>query len=162
MSPMMQFIDGGRRFQCAFCKATSEVPQEYFQHLDHQVSSCFQYGKLSVANARKFYLSKISGLFTNQQYLSIIQGQRLDKYQRPELCLGTYECVATKDYCRDSKEPQPPGIIFAIDVSYPMIKEGVVQLICANMKSILKENLPRDINCDQVYKINKIGTKLDS
>jgi protein transport protein SEC24 len=41
MSPMMQFIDGGRRFQCAFCKATSEVPQEYFQHLDHQVSSSF-------------------------------------------------------------------------------------------------------------------------
>ena len=37
MSPMMQFIDGGRRFQCVFCKATSEVPQEYFQHLDHQV-----------------------------------------------------------------------------------------------------------------------------
>ena len=23
---MMQFIDGGRRFQCAFCKATTEVP----------------------------------------------------------------------------------------------------------------------------------------
>jgi len=112
MSPMMQFIDGGRRFQCVFCKATSEVPQEYFQHLDHQ-------------------------------------GQRLDKYQRPELCLGTYECLATKEYCRDSKEPQPPGIIFAIDVSYPMVKEGVVQLICANMKQILKENLPRDSNCDQ-------------
>ena len=66
------------------------------------------------------------------------------------MCLGTYECVATKDYCRDSKEPQAPGIIFAIDVSYPMMKEGVVQLICANMKKILKENLPRDTNCDQV------------
>ena len=79
-----------------------------------------------------------------------LKGQRLDKYQRPELCLGTYECVATKDYCRDSKEPQAPGIIFAIDVSYPMMKEGVVQLICANMKTILKENLPKDTNCDQV------------
>ena len=31
-----------------------------------------------------------------------------------------------------------------------MMKEGVVQLICANMKNILKENLPKDINCDQV------------
>ena len=59
--------------------------------------------------------------------------------------------MATKDYCRDSKVPQAPGIIFAIDVSYPMMKEGVVQLICANMKKILKENIPRDINCDQVF-----------
>jgi hypothetical protein len=27
-------------------------------------------------------------------------GQRVDKYERPELVLGTYEFVATKDYCR--------------------------------------------------------------
>ena len=37
MCSMMQFIDGGRRFQCVFCKATTEVPADYFQHLDHQV-----------------------------------------------------------------------------------------------------------------------------
>lgn len=65
MSPHMQFIDGGRRFQCLLCKQTTEVPAEYFQHLDHT-------------------------------------GQRVDKYQRPELVLGTYEFVATKDYCRVS------------------------------------------------------------
>lgn len=65
MSPFMQFIDAGRRFQCMFCKATTEVPAEYFQHLDHT-------------------------------------GQRVDKYERPELVLGTYEFVATKDYCRVS------------------------------------------------------------
>merc|ERR1719228_1499456 len=35
MSPFMTFTDGGKRFQCSFCKATTEVPQEYFQHLDH-------------------------------------------------------------------------------------------------------------------------------
>lgn len=27
-------------------------------------------------------------------------GQRVDKYERPELVLGTYEFLATKDYCR--------------------------------------------------------------
>lgn len=69
MSPNMQFIDGGRRFQCLLCKQTTEVPSEYFQHLDHT-------------------------------------GQRVDKYQRPELVLGTYEFVATKDYCRVSVERQ--------------------------------------------------------
>lgn len=82
----MQFIDAGRRFRCALCKATTDgkekttnfisflytfhsptlllaVPTEYFQHLDHA-------------------------------------GQRVDKYERPELVLGTYEFVATKEYCR--------------------------------------------------------------
>ena len=119
MCPLMQFTDGGRKFQCPFCKALTEVPASYFQHLDHT-------------------------------------GKRIDVFQRPELCLGTYECVATKgtllplpiilqpffyshiyfhaDYCRDSKEPSPPAIIFAIDVSYPMVKEGVVDLLCKNMK----------------------------
>lgn len=106
MSPFMVFTDGGKRFSCSFCKATTEVPQEYFQHLDHT-------------------------------------GQRIDKNDRPELCLGTYEFVATKDYCRDNVPPKPPGILFAIDVSYPMMKEGIVKLICDNMKEILRD-LPVD------------------
>jgi len=65
MSPLMQFIDGGRRFQCLLCKATTEVPPEYFQHLDHT-------------------------------------GQRIDKWERPELMRGSYEFVATAEYCRVS------------------------------------------------------------
>lgn len=28
------------------------------------------------------------------------QGSRADKYQRPELCCGTYEFIATPEYCR--------------------------------------------------------------
>uniref|UniRef100_A0A2S2QTF0 Protein transport protein Sec24C n=1 Tax=Sipha flava TaxID=143950 RepID=A0A2S2QTF0_9HEMI len=35
MSPFMQFIDGGKHFICLLCKASTEVPVEYFQHLDH-------------------------------------------------------------------------------------------------------------------------------
>ncbi|XP_046904883.1 protein transport protein Sec24D [Hypomesus transpacificus] len=35
MCPYMQFIDGGRRFQCGFCACVNEVPVFYFQHLDH-------------------------------------------------------------------------------------------------------------------------------
>jgi len=112
MSPMMVFTDGGRKFQCVFCKALTDVPASYFQHLDHT-------------------------------------GKRIDYYQRPELCLGTYECLATKDYCREGKEPNPPAVIFALDVSYPMVKEGVVDLICANMKDMLRNHLPRDLNCDK-------------
>merc|ERR1719357_900065 len=119
MSPFMTFTDGGKRFQCSFCKATTEVPQEYFQHLDHT-------------------------------------GQRMDKYERPELCLGTYDIMATKDYCRDSKPPLAPGILFAIDVSYPMIKEGIVSLVCQNMKDILR-SLPVDEAAGHTASNMKVG-----
>ncbi|XP_066254197.1 protein transport protein Sec24C [Euwallacea similis] len=111
MCPFMQFIDSGRRFQCLFCKATTDVPAEYFQHLDHT-------------------------------------GQRLDKYERPELVLGTYEFVATADYCRNNMLPKPPAVIFLIDVSYNNIKSGLVSLICSRMKEII-QNLPVDQGQDK-------------
>ncbi|KAK2583030.1 hypothetical protein KPH14_009072 [Odynerus spinipes] len=107
MSPFMQFIDAGRRFQCMFCKAMTEVPAEYFQHLDHT-------------------------------------GQRMDRYERPELMLGTYEYIATKEYCKNNTFPKPPAIVFVIDVSYNTIKSGLVNLLCMEMKSIIK-NLPVDV-----------------
>ncbi|KAJ4426456.1 hypothetical protein ANN_27270 [Periplaneta americana] len=106
MCPFMQFIDGGRRFHCLFCKATTEVPPEYFQHLDHT-------------------------------------GQRVDRFERPELMLGAYEFVATKDYCRNNTFPKPPAVIFLIDVSYNNIKSGMVHLLCSRMKEIVKL-LPKD------------------
>lgn len=106
MSPNMQFIDAGRRFQCLMCKVSTEVPSEYFQHLDHT-------------------------------------GQRMDKYERPELVLGTYEFLATKDYCRNNAPPEIPAFIFIIDVSYNTIKSGLVHLLCSQVKRIL-QYLPVD------------------
>ncbi|MEE6461698.1 hypothetical protein FKM82_001378 [Ascaphus truei] len=93
MCPFMQFIEGGRRYQCGFCSCVNDVLPFYFQHLDHI-------------------------------------GRRVDYYERPELSLGSYEYVATLDYCRKNKPPNPPAFIFMIDVSYNNIKNGVVQLIC--------------------------------
>ncbi|CAN9509537.1 unnamed protein product [Ophioblennius macclurei] len=106
MCPYMQFIDGGRRFQCGFCNCVNEVPVFYFQHLDHM-------------------------------------GRRVDFYERPELSLGSYEFVATMEYCKNNKAPNPPAYIFMIDVSYNNIKSGLVKLICDELKSLL-EKLPRD------------------
>lgn len=100
MCPYMQFMDGGRRFQCAFCKGTTEVPPDYFAHLDHT-------------------------------------GQRVDKYEKPELCLGSYEFIATKDYCKNNNYPKTPAFVFLIDVSYTSVKNGMVHLLCQNMKQIL-------------------------
>ncbi|KAK2899740.1 protein transport protein Sec24D isoform X1 [Channa argus] len=106
MCPYMQFIDGGRRYQCGFCNCVNEVPVFYFQHLDHM-------------------------------------GRRVDFYERPELSLGSYEFVATMDYCKNNKPPNPPAYIFMIDVSYNNIKSGLVKVICNELKSLL-EKLPRE------------------
>ncbi|XP_008324751.1 protein transport protein Sec24D isoform X2 [Cynoglossus semilaevis] len=106
MCPYMQFVDGGRRFQCAFCNCVNEVPVFFFQHLDHM-------------------------------------GRRVDFYERPELSLGSCEFVATLDYCKNNKPPNPPAYIFMIDVSYTNIKSGLVKLICEELKSLL-EKLPRE------------------
>jgi len=110
MCPFMTFIDGGRRFSCPFCKANTEVPEQYFQHLDHT-------------------------------------GQRLDKYDRAELCMGAYEYVCTKEYCRNNEFPNPPAYIFIIDVSYNNVKSGLVHLLCDNLKEVLRQ-LPADVGRD--------------
>uniref|UniRef100_H3D180 SEC24 homolog D, COPII coat complex component n=1 Tax=Tetraodon nigroviridis TaxID=99883 RepID=H3D180_TETNG len=110
MCPYMQFLDGGRRYQCSFCNCVNEVPVFYFQHLDHM-------------------------------------GRRVDFYERPELSLGSYEFVATLDYCKNNKPPNPPAYIFMIDVSYSNIKSGLVKLICGELKTLL-QNLPREDGAD--------------
>ncbi|CAF0839748.1 unnamed protein product [Adineta steineri] len=109
MCSFMQFIDGGKRFICCFCEAATDVPQEYFNHLDHS-------------------------------------GRRMDWYQRPELCLGSYEIVATKQYCKDEKWPEPPAFIFMIDVSYNSVRSGLVNYICHILKTDLLDYLPKDKN----------------
>nr|XP_056704232.1 protein transport protein Sec24C [Euleptes europaea] len=110
MCPFMQFIEGGRRFQCCFCSCVTEVPSHYFQHLDHT-------------------------------------GRRVDYYDRPELSLGSYEFLATVDYCKNNKFPNPPAFIFMIDVSYNAVRSGLVRLICEELKSLL-DYLPREGNME--------------
>ncbi|XP_010732477.3 protein transport protein Sec24C isoform X2 [Larimichthys crocea] len=106
MCPYMQFIEGGRRFQCGFCSCVTEVPPHYFQHLDHT-------------------------------------GKRVDCYDRPELSMGSYEFLATVDYCKNNKLPQPPAFIFLIDVSYNAVKSGMVNIVCQELKTLL-DYLPRE------------------
>lgn len=109
--PYMQFIEGGRRFQCRFCGCNTEVPAEYFAHLDHT-------------------------------------GLRVDYYDRPELSLGAYEFVATKEYCRNNQLPKAPAYIFMLEVSYTTVKSGLVQLLCNQMKEVL-QGLPREYGAEQ-------------
>lgn len=52
MCPFMQFIEGGRRFQCCFCSCVTEVPPHYFQHLDHTGKrvDCYDRPELSLGS----------------------------------------------------------------------------------------------------------------
>ncbi|KAJ8250554.1 hypothetical protein COCON_G00224760 [Conger conger] len=52
MCPYMQFIEGGRRFQCGFCSCVTEVPPQYFQHLDHtgRRVDCYDRPELSMGS----------------------------------------------------------------------------------------------------------------
>ncbi|XP_022800862.1 protein transport protein Sec24C-like isoform X2 [Stylophora pistillata] len=106
MNPFVQFVDGGRRFMCNICSYSSEVPAEYFCHLDHQ-------------------------------------GMRLDVSDRPELHLGSYEFVATKDYCKDQKMPGAPAYVFMIDVSYQSMQCGMVRMLMKELKEVL-DVLPKE------------------
>ena len=55
-------------------------------------------------------------------------GRRADTDQRPELSRGSYEFLATTDYCKGSKLPQSAAYIFCIDVSFASFQSGVVQV----------------------------------
>lgn len=69
-------------------------------------------------------------------------GRRTDIVYRPELCLGSYEFVATKQYCKNGIKPKEPAFIFMLDVSYNAIRNGLVELFCKNVVEILR-NLPK-------------------
>lgn len=68
-------------------------------------------------------------------------GQRLDKYQRPELYLGSYEFRATEEYCRNGvMNNRRPHFLFVIeltDTSKPILK-----ILAQSLPDIIK-NLPR-------------------
>lgn len=49
---------------------------------------------------------------------------------------------------QNNQYPLPPAMIFVIDVSYNNIKSGLVHLLCAKMKEIIR-NLPRDVGAEQ-------------
>ncbi|CAL2040490.1 unnamed protein product [Caenorhabditis brenneri] len=70
-------------------------------------------------------------------------GRRTDIEMRPELCLGAYDLVATKQYCKNGLAPKEPAFIFMIDVSYNALSNGMLSILCQNLEKVLR-NLPRE------------------
>lgn len=99
MCPYMQFIDGGRRYQCGFCNCVNEgtvavnlIEKKILKHKFNIFSnSILEY--IFVFLVPAFYFQHLDHM-----------GRRVDFYEKPELSLGSYEFVATLDYCKVHNE----------------------------------------------------------
>ena len=117
MCPYMQFIDGGRRFVCNFCEASTDVPENYFAHLDHTGYRVDVNSRPEVGRVGSCYHSLERHRYgTNVAVMPSL-------FLSPQLCLGTYEFVAPKEYCKNNVLPKPPAYLFMIDVSYNSVSE---------------------------------------
>lgn len=64
-------------------------------------------------------------------------GQRLDKFEKPELCNGTYEYIASKSYWKKDRNPIQACYIFLIDVSLNAINSGSLNAILESIKDVI-------------------------
>ncbi|XP_044499274.1 protein transport protein Sec24-like At4g32640 isoform X2 [Mangifera indica] len=64
-------------------------------------------------------------------------GRRRDADERPELCLGTVEFVATKEYM--VRDPMPAVYFFLIDVSLNAIQTGATAAACSAISQVISD-----------------------
>ncbi|KAG5607927.1 hypothetical protein H5410_029419 [Solanum commersonii] len=64
-------------------------------------------------------------------------GRRRDADERPELCRGTVEFVATKEYM--VREPMPAVYFFLIDVSMNAIQNGAAAAACSAISQVISD-----------------------
>lgn len=62
-------------------------------------------------------------------------GRRCDLDQRPELCKGSVEFVASTEYM--VRPPMPPLYFFLIDVSVPAVHSGLLEVISKFVETFL-------------------------
>ncbi|KAJ9180138.1 hypothetical protein P3X46_008420 [Hevea brasiliensis] len=64
-------------------------------------------------------------------------GRRRDADERPELCRGTVEFVATKEYM--VRDPMPAVYFFLIDVSMNAIQTGATAAACSSINQVIAD-----------------------
>ncbi|XP_011005678.1 PREDICTED: protein transport protein Sec24-like At4g32640 [Populus euphratica] len=64
-------------------------------------------------------------------------GRRRDADERPELCRGTVEFVATKEYM--VRDPMPAVYFFLIDVSMHAIQTGATAAACSSINQVIAD-----------------------
>jgi len=74
---------------------------------------------------------------TREDYFNHLdmRGIRVDKLERPELCKGTVEYVATPTYI--ARPPQHPAFLFVVDVSQKARKGGLLRQFIQTMQQVV-------------------------
>jgi protein transport protein SEC24 len=81
-------------------------------------------------------LCKCENVVPTDYYCNLdADGRRCDVMNRPELCYGTVDMVAPKEYC--TRNPEPLSILFLIDVSITSIQSGVAMTAIKAIKSYI-------------------------
>ncbi|VAI14809.1 unnamed protein product [Triticum turgidum subsp. durum] len=101
------------------------------------------------------------GRFSNdtpREYLCNLgpDGRRRDADDRPELCRGTVEFIATKEFL--VREPMPAVYFFLVDVSMNAIQTGATAAACSAISQSLSD-LPDPTRGSVYYKVIKLTYK---
>lgn len=65
-------------------------------------------------------------------------GERVDKYERAELCCGTYDFKAGTDYM--NRPPIPPTFVFLIDVSQEAVLTGMLEIATKVLQELVEND----------------------
>ena len=67
--------------------------------------------------------------------------ERIDKFEKTELCNGSYEFLTNKTYWKTNIVPYKPNYIFVIDVSNSSIKSGFLTSIINSIKDAINNEI---------------------
>ncbi|GIX65851.1 protein transport protein Sec24, putative [Babesia caballi] len=70
------------------------------------------------------------------QYVNIITDNE-QEYLPAELRCGVVDYIATRDYM--TRPPQPPSILFAIEVSHSAMTSGMVEVVCETISDLIRQ-----------------------
>ncbi|CAK7340908.1 unnamed protein product [Dovyalis caffra] len=131
INPFMKFIDQGRRFIFLIVRL---------------FDCCQMFGFASdLWNLKESYRSQcLSGSvrFTDEtprDYHCNLgpDGRRRDADERPELCRGTVEFAATREYM--VRDPMPAVYFFLVDVSMHAIQTGATAAACSSISQVIAD-----------------------
>lgn len=120
------------------CGSSGPVRCERCRAYINPFSTFIDGGKKYICN-----LCKCENLAPNDYYCNLdANGRRADLSMRPELCYGTVDLVAPKDYC--TRPPGPLSILFMVDVSITAMQYGVTATAIKAIRSYLSSQEGRN------------------
>ncbi|KAJ4717142.1 Protein transport protein Sec24-like [Melia azedarach] len=120
----IQVVDFGESgpVRCCCCKGYMNPFMEFIDH-----------GKCFICN---FCGTKNETPLDYYCYLGT-DGRRLDADERPELCRGTVEFTASKEFMM--RDPMPPVYFFLIDVSVDALQTGTTAAACTAVMQVISD-----------------------